>query len=107
MAKLNWHDLRGAYNEGYTVPEMARMFHVPKKVIITALKDTGITPEDGRTKTNKSTHCASCQYAGWFNSPSICCNYLLIEGKSRGCQARYCNKYVKGPRIKVEEEGGF
>lgn len=31
------------------------------------------------------------------------CDYLLITEHSRGCSVKDCDKYKKGPRVKIEK----
>lgn len=102
--EINYYKLLELYKKGYTVPEMSKKLKEPKKQIQSELIRTGITPDEKSVKTNKRTHCAKCQYSG-SSSMGLCCNYLLITGKIRGCNSRYCIRYVKGQRIRIGEDG--
>lgn len=39
----------------------------------------------------------TCYYAGKFGA-DFCCDYLVIEGHSRGCKPEECDKYIKKKR---------
>ena len=52
----------------------------------------------------KGQLCRSCQYgtaeSRWTTEGR--CQYILAEGHSRGCPARKCDKYIKGPKKKLK-----
>lgn len=46
-------------------------------------------------------HCKKCKYRGYATYlGGVYCNYCNINKKTRGCEARHCDKYVKGNAIK-------
>lgn len=47
---------------------------------------------------HKKRKCQSCIYTASGQKGG--CDYILVEGKSRRCNAAYCTKYVKGKAIK-------
>lgn len=57
--------------------------------------------------------CKKCMYRGKgagrlthnFVSISNGCNYILIEGHSRGCKVEDCNVFVKGRAIRLNPRG--
>lgn len=67
--------------------------------------------ESGKKKVtsghNKDRHlCKTCQYRmGQYGKVrAMNCNYIEIEGRSRGCSVEDCNVYKKGKRIKGKGE---
>lgn len=55
--------------------------------------------------------CKKCQYRGrGAESNGISsngCNYILVEGHSRGCKVEDCNRYIKGKQVKLNPKGGW
>lgn len=55
--------------------------------------------------------CKSCQYrgrgSGGANTSQNGCNYILVEGHSRGCKIEDCNCYIKGKQIKLNPNGAL
>ena len=45
--------------------------------------------------------CKTCIYRASKYAPNLC-DYILIEGHSRGCPTEDCTRYVKGKRIVKE-----
>lgn len=48
--------------------------------------------------------CKTCRYRE--SEYKRGCNYLLVTGHMRGCDAEECSRYEKGPKIKLEIETG-
>lgn len=48
-------------------------------------------PEGARRTSTKL--CKSCRYSGKLSTTQICCEYILIEKKRRGCPLGWCDKY--------------
>lgn len=44
--------------------------------------------------------CKTCQYRAAEQDANNC-DYYLITNKRRGCPADNCDKYVKGPKIRL------
>lgn len=65
-----------------------------------------IPNEDGKVYCNIKT-ARNCIYGSYSANPNLC-NYILINGKSRGCNFRSCDKFVQitedRPRIKCSDE---
>lgn len=50
---------------------------------------------------NNRKKCKTCKYRA--DRGEWKCNYILIEGHSRGCSVENCTKYKKGKRLPVRE----
>lgn len=49
--------------------------------------------------------CKTCKYRSFMNNGShLICQYILVEGKRRGCNEGKCTKYERG---KPYEEHNF
>lgn len=52
---------------------------------------------------NKDGHlCPTCQYRGRKGING--CDYLQVEGHSRGCRVEDCDRYIKGDKLPVKED---
>lgn len=55
--------------------------------------------------------CESCKYSSKLNEGSVCCVYILVEKRRRGCYgSRNCKKYIEREmerRPKISLEGGI
>lgn len=48
--------------------------------------------------------CAECSYSAYSVTLGVHCQYILIEGKARGCEpGAACDKFTTGP-VKRDEE---
>lgn len=103
VKELSFYELNRMYKKGYSVERIARIFRVSISKIYTELEKTGIKPGAKTIDTSKKV-CESCIYRGQLSGQYRCCNYILVEKQSRGCQARHCFRYKKGNQRKVEEE---
>jgi len=54
-----------------------------------------LNAEPARKKCSTCVYRTSNDYRG--------CNYIMVEGRRRGCPVEKCNKYRKGPRLKGEK----
>ena len=59
----------------------------------------------GRMRKTSKELCNTCKYVFKGDNSLICCDYLLITGTRRGCEAGVCDKYEKqvGPRTRGKE----
>lgn len=53
-----------------------------------------------KSKVNVPSKCKTCKYRA-SNFKHYTCDYLLLTGSMRNCDANNCTKYKKGDRIKV------
>lgn len=70
-----------------------------------AVKESG--KKKAITGHNADRHlCKTCQYrmGQYGKARAMNCNYIEIEGHSRGCSVEECNVYKKGKRIKGKAE---
>ncbi len=44
-----------------------------------------------------------CAYGGKVGAYT-CCQFILVEGKRRGCSARKCIYFTSGPKKKIKED---
>ena len=54
-------------------------------------------------KTHSNRKCRTCKYRAYEYSVNGC-DYTLITGHSRGCSVKDCDRYEKGPKIKIKKE---
>ena len=51
---------------------------------------------------NNKEKCKTCRYRA--DRGEFGCNYILIEGHSRGCSVANCTRYEKGKRLQVRDK---
>lgn len=66
---------------------------------------TKMNDEDEKPRSLTTERCRECFYVGYFDSHScngpICCDYILVTGKMRGCPAGDdCIHFLEGHRPK-------
>ena len=53
-------------------------------------------------------HCRFCIYASVLSNNSVICQYLLVTGNRRGCEAgEGCERYIKGVRLSTIDNSIF
>lgn len=96
---------------GMTIKEISIALNIPYGTVYGWLRK-GMSDRNGSGKNADRHLCRTCRYRASSyerNKSGINCNYCDLMKESRGCKAKDCTVYVKGPimkRKKSVREGG-
>ena len=103
----------GYWNKGYTYGEIANILNISRSATATVIRQLiNIGAIKGRKRTLEpsslipgTVNCTTavahkCIYGAGYHQSTFegLCNYILCEGKSRGCSHKACDKFQTGKK---------